>query len=368
MDDQLQMALSPQQPLGGQRVRRITGLWKRKRKKTTGQTYKQRLKNNILKFGAINVGTLRGKEEEMVELMKLRQVSVLGLSETRMKGCGDRIIHGGYRLIYIGEDSGRHGVAFLVSSDVAQCVEKVIFKNDRIISIDFKLRTAISIIQAHAPKQGRPLKEKEEFYELLQTTMSEVMYQDSTILCRDWNGHIGCDRKQYETVLGIHSIGNRNEEGTSYAIKDKSSNLLTEPEEIAKRLGEYFMELLNIRDDEGASQELEENEILAEDDGNDSITVEEVRQVMKQMKNGKAPVDDGITFELLGAGGECIVQQLLKMFNITYRSESVPLDWQRGVTCPLFKKGDKTSCDNYRGIPLLSHTGKLYNRIIERRL
>ena len=122
------------------------------------------------------------------------------------------------------------------------------------------------------------------------------------------------------------------------------------------------MELLNIRDDEGASQELEENEILAEDDGKDSITVEEVRQVMKKMKNGKAPGDDGIPSELLEAGGECTVQQLLKMSNIAYRSESVPLDWQRGVICPLFKKGYKTSCDNYRGITLLSHTGKLYNR------
>ena len=54
---------------------------------------------------------------------------------------------------------------------------------------------------------------KRRFYELLQTTPSEVMYQDSMILCGDWNDHIGCDRKQYETVLGIHSIENRNEEG-----------------------------------------------------------------------------------------------------------------------------------------------------------
>ena len=68
-----------------------------------------------------------------------------------MKGCGDRIIHGGYRLIYSGEDSGRHAAAFLVSSDIAQCVEKVIFKNDRVTSIDFKLSTAISIIQVYAP-------------------------------------------------------------------------------------------------------------------------------------------------------------------------------------------------------------------------
>ena len=89
----------------------------------------------------------------------------------------------------------------------------MILKNGRIISIDFKLRTGISIIQVYAPQQGRPPKENEEFYELLQTTISEVMYQDSIILYGDWNGHTGCDRKQYETVLGIHSIGNRNEEG-----------------------------------------------------------------------------------------------------------------------------------------------------------
>ena len=48
----------------------------------------------------------------------------------------------------------------------------------------------------------------------------------------------------------------------SYAIKDKSNNLFTEPEEKAKRWGEYFMELLNIKDDEADSQQLEENEIL----------------------------------------------------------------------------------------------------------
>ena len=97
----------------------------------------------------------------------------------------------------------------------------------------------------------------------------------------------------------------------SYAIKDKSSNLLTEPEEVAKRWGGYCMELLNIKDDEAASQELKENEILAENDGDASITVEEARQVMKQMKNGKAPGDDRIPFEILGAGEECIAQQLL---------------------------------------------------------
>ena len=46
----------------------------------------------------------------------------------------------------------------------------------------------------------------------------------------------------------------------------------------------------------------------------------------------------------------------------------VPLDWQKGVVSPILRKGDKTVCNNNRGITLLSHAGKIYNRILERRL
>ena len=46
----------------------------------------------------------------------------------------------------------------------------------------------------------------------------------------------------------------------------------------------------------------------------------------------------------------------------------VPTDWQKGVISPILKKGDKTVCDNHRGITLLSHAGKIYTRIVEARL
>ena len=35
---------------------------------------------------------------------------------------------------------------------------------------------------------------------------------------------------------------------------------------------------------------------------------------------------------------------------------------------PLFKKGDKSICDNWRGISLLSVVGKVFTHIILRRL
>ena len=48
---------------------------------------------------------IKRQKEEMIELMKMRQLSVLGLVETRMNGCGDRSIYGVDRLIYSREDS-----------------------------------------------------------------------------------------------------------------------------------------------------------------------------------------------------------------------------------------------------------------------
>ncbi|KAK3560105.1 hypothetical protein QTP86_033893, partial [Hemibagrus guttatus] len=50
------------------------------------------------------------------------------------------------------------------------------------------------------------------------------------------------------------------------------------------------------------------------------------------------------------------------------RSGTVPLDWATEVVVPLFKKGDRRVCSNYRGITLLSLPGKVYSRVLERRV
>jgi hypothetical protein len=44
-------------------------------------------------------------------------------------------------------------------------------------------------------------------------------------------------------------------------------------------------------------------------------------------------------------------------------------EWRRSTLVPIFKnKGDIQSCSNYRGIKLMSHTVKLWERVIEHRL
>ena len=43
-------------------------------------------------------------------------------------------------------------------------------------------------------------------------------------------------------------------------------------------------------------------------------------------------------------------------------------DWRKSVICPIYKKGDRTACENYRGIALMSHVRKLCERVLEERL
>jgi len=47
----------------------------------------------------------------------------------------------------------------------------------------------------------------------------------------------------------------------------------------------------------------------------------------------------------------------------------VPTDWQRAIVIPIWKKkGSKRDCGKYRGISLLSHVGKMFSKILEKRI
>ncbi|KAK3575619.1 hypothetical protein QTP86_031501, partial [Hemibagrus guttatus] len=107
----------------------------------------------------------------------------------------------------------------------------------------------------------------------------------------------------------------------------------------------------------------------AEDSEVDSfITQAEVTEVVQQLLGGKALGVDEIRPEYLKSLDVVGLSWLTRLCNIAWRSGTVPLDWATGVVVPLFKKGDRRVCSNYRGITLLSLPGKVYSRVLERRV
>ena len=139
--------------------------------------------------------------------------------------------------------------------------------------------------------------------------------------------------------------------------------LLTSTRDVVDRWREYFEDLLNPADT-SSNEEAEFG-----DSGVDSpISGAEVAEVVKKLLGGRAPGVDEIRPEFLKALDAEGLSWLTRLCSIAWTSGTVPLDWQTGVVVPLFKKGDRRVCSNYRGITLLSLPGKVYSGVLERRV
>ncbi|KAK3553518.1 hypothetical protein QTP70_004198 [Hemibagrus guttatus] len=148
-------------------------------------------------------------------------------------------------------------------------------------------------------------------------------------------------------------------------IKDRDGRVLTSEESVRRRWKEYFEELMN----EENEREKRVEGVNSVEQKVDKIRKDEVRKALKRMKSGKAVGPDDIPVEVWKCLGEAAVEFLPSLFNRVLESERMPEEWRRSVLVPIFKnKGDVQSCSNYRGIKLMSHTMKLWERVVEARL
>ena len=147
-------------------------------------------------------------------------------------------------------------------------------------------------------------------------------------------------------------------------IKDKNGKVLTEERKIKERWREYFNKLLNT---ENEREELEE--IQPVEGPATNITEREVKDAMKNMKNGKAPGCTGVTVEMFRTLGEDGVKMLHNLLNKIWSEEKMPRDWEESEIVPIYKqKGDPLECGNFRGIKLLEHIMKVFERVLDQKL
>ena len=99
------------------------------------------------------------------------------------------------------------------------------------------------------------------------------------------------------------------------------------------------------------------------------VSREEVKNAVRRMRKGKAVGPDELPVEVWKRMGEMGIKFLTRLFNRLLMSERMPEEWRRSVLIPIYKnKEDAQCCGNYRRIQLMSHTMKVWERIIETRL
>uniref|UniRef100_A0A8D9DTK6 Craniofacial development protein 2 n=1 Tax=Cacopsylla melanoneura TaxID=428564 RepID=A0A8D9DTK6_9HEMI len=137
---------------------------------------------------------------------------------------------------------------------------------------------------------------------------------------------------------------------------------------------QYFKELLNPDNVEPLRSETQEHETTPQnrqaDDNEeeDAPNITEVKKAIQRLKNNRAPGEDGIVAELIKYGGEELENAITEIIKDIWMKEVMPDSWNTGVICPIHKKGDKSKCENYRGITLLNTAYKVLTSILNERL
>ena len=101
---------------------------------------------------------------------------------------------------------------------------------------------------------------------------------------------------------------------------------------------------------------------------NSPITDDEIRSCVKFLKNNKAAASDRIKNEMIRSTIDSMSFVYVKLFNLILKSGIFPEAWCIGSLTPIFKSGDLSDTNNYRGICVSSCLGKFFTVILNRRL
>jgi len=78
------------------------------------------------------------------------------------------------------------------------------------------------------------------------------------------------------------------------------------------------------------------------------------------LKPKKAAGPDEILSEFIKNGGLTLKQKIHQLPVKIWKQEKIPCEWSEGTLCPVYKKGYRKQCNNYRGISLPNITYKIF--------
>uniref|UniRef100_A0A8C7WPE7 Reverse transcriptase domain-containing protein n=1 Tax=Oryzias sinensis TaxID=183150 RepID=A0A8C7WPE7_9TELE len=157
--------------------------------------------------------------------------------------------------------------------------------------------------------------------------------------------------------------------GSSPLLSADGATLITDKNKIVERWAEHFNGVLN----RPSSINDEAIQRLPQVDINPDLDIipseDEVAKAIKQMSTGKAPGSDAIPAEVFKSGGPSLLHKLTVLLQSFWVSETLPQDFKDAIIVHIYKrKGNKRSCDNHRGISLLSIAAKIFARLLLNRL
>ena len=162
--------------------------------------------------------------------------------------------------------------------------------------------------------------------------------------------------------------------GGQQFVTDENGVLLRNKEDILQRWAGFFGTLLNTKsptlNPDIAEKVTQRPATRATRRLGAAPDLEEVERATKGLQNWKAPGHDSLPAELLKIDDDepVVLERLHAILVDVWNGGEIPQEWKDATIKVLYKKGDRSNCNNFRGISLLSHVGKVPAKLITNRL
>ena len=139
-------------------------------------------------------------------------------------------------------------------------------------------------------------------------------------------------------------------------MKVQKGDLFTESHSNLARWRKHFSQLLNVQgvNDVGQTTIRTAGSLVSEP------SAFEFELAIDQLKRHKSPGIDPIPAELIKEGGRACRSKIHILLNSIWNKEKLPEEWKESIIVPIYKKGGKRDCSNYRGLSILSLRTKFY--------
>ena len=198
--------------------------------------------------------------------------------------------------------------------------------------------------------------------ERLKTTVSQLTIADKFSPTGYWKLKKAVKRGRRNTN-GISSI--RKENGVE--IKGRQGIVEAYKQEFSNRLSNRLPDV-GWEDYVRETNEVVRRWVADECNVVPDFTLEEVKGVVKLLKNNKSPGVDALPAELFKVAGDGVLKSLLKVFNRVKATKEIPKQWNLMKIITLYKqKGSKKDLKCYRGIFLSIAVCKIFENLIKGR-
>jgi hypothetical protein len=160
------------------------------------------------------------------------------------------------------------------------------------------------------------------------------------------------------------SYFNKDYEARTNTVKYKQGDLFTDSHSILTRWRKHFSQLFNVH----GVTDVRQREIHTAEPLGPEPSAFEIEMFIEKQKRQQSPRTEQIPAELIKAGGRTIRSEIHELINSIWNKEELSAEWKGSILTPIYKKGDKTGCNNYTGISLLPTTYKILSKILLSRL